>query len=75
MRSIKDMKIGEEATIKEFLDSAGICKLMTLGAMPHTKVKLLRKSPFGNAYLLKINDQYVALRSSEAEGILLENAN
>jgi Fe2+ transport system protein FeoA len=38
-----------------------------MGIIPKVKIELVRKAPFGGAYILKINEQhYLAIRESEA---------
>jgi Fe2+ transport system protein FeoA len=40
--------------------------------LPKTKVKVIRKAPYGGALYVKINDYQIAVRKSEAKLILVE---
>ncbi len=70
-RNITHLQIGEIATISEFSNGYVACKLMAMGLLPGADISLVRKSPFGGAYYIKAKNHYVALRSIEAENVLL----
>jgi Fe2+ transport system protein FeoA len=72
LRNILSLKVGEQANIKGLAANHCACKLMTLGLLPKANIKIIRKSPFGETLLLKINDHYIAVRKSEAATILIE---
>lgn len=72
MKTVLDLKKGESGYVKSFRDAGYACKLLTLGMVPLSKVTLVRKSPFGGSLYIKMNKQYIAIRRSEAEAILLE---
>jgi Fe2+ transport system protein FeoA len=44
---------------------------MAMGLLPGTTIFLQHTAPFGGAYYIKTTNHYVALRSQEAENILL----
>ena len=70
-RTVLDLKVGEEGVIRDFLDSTMACKLLTIGLVPETKVKLLRRGPFGQAVCLQLGRTYVAVRNAEARSIII----
>ena len=70
-RSVLDLKKGEEATVKQFSDSSIACKLLTIGIIPDSRIKMIRKSPFGGAYCLKLGNTFVAVRHKEAKSIII----
>jgi Fe2+ transport system protein FeoA len=39
--------------------------------LPGSTISLMRTSPFGGAYYIKTKNHYVALRSNEAQSVLL----
>ena len=43
-----------------------------MGLLPGTRIEMIRKSPFGNAYYVKADGVRFALREEEAASILLE---
>ncbi|MDX1913853.1 MAG: FeoA family protein [Saprospiraceae bacterium] len=71
-RTIPDLKINESARAIAFDDSALACKLTSMGVLPGSRVEMIRKSPFGNAYYVKADGVRLALREEEAASILLE---
>ena len=72
-KSVLDLKIGESGTVKSFDDLECACKLMTMGILPKSRVRVIRKSPFGDALYLQLDKQKIAIRNSEGKAILLED--
>lgn len=72
MPSILDLKIGQSGYITSFANNKHACKLLSLGLLPKSKVRVLRYSPLGDALYLKIDHQLVAVRKMEAAAILIE---
>lgn len=70
--TVADLKKGECGTILKLNDLHNTCKLLTLGLMPKARVEMIRKSPFGDAIYLKVNQNLVAIRIGEAQNIELE---
>ena len=71
-RSILDLKTNESARALAFSDSELACKLTAMGVLPGARVELVRQSPFGDAYYVKVDGIRFALRENEAASILLE---
>jgi|JI10StandDraft_1071094.scaffolds.fasta_scaffold3810151_2 Fe2+ transport system protein FeoA len=71
-RSILDLKINESAKALAFSDSELACKLTAMGFLPGARVEMVRHSPFGSAYYVKVDGVRFALREEEAASILLE---
>lgn len=71
-RNVLDLAKGEEATVKEFADSSMACKLLTIGIIPDSRITMIRKSPFGGAYCLKLGDTFIAVREKEAKSIVIQ---
>ncbi|MDG2449141.1 MAG: FeoA family protein [Saprospiraceae bacterium] len=71
LRTILDLKPGEEGTVQKFNESSLACNLLTLGVLPETKIKMVRKSPMGNAVCLKLGDYLLAVRKSQASKIII----
>lgn len=74
-KNITNLHFGESAIITEFSNGYVACKLMAMGLLPGVDIVLVRKSPFGGAYYIKAKNHYVALRSNEAESVLVTNKN
>lgn len=69
---MKDLKVGESGIVLAFTNAEYACKLLTIGLMPQTKITLLRKSPLGGAYYIKMDRQLIAVRAKEAVSIEVE---
>lgn len=71
-RTIPDLKVNESARTISISDVALACKLTAMGVLPGTRIEMVRTSPFGNAYYIKVDGIRIALREAEAACILLE---
>ena len=71
-RTIPDLKINESARTISISDAALACKLTAMGVLPGTRIEMVRTSPFGNAYYIKVDGVRIALREEEPASILLE---
>lgn len=70
-RTILDLRLGEEGTVQKFSEASLACNLLTLGVLPETKIKMVRKSPMGNAVCLKLGDYLLAVRKAQASKIII----
>jgi ferrous iron transport protein A len=66
-----DLPLGQEAKIAHFTNDLIGSKLMTMGVLPGSSLQILRKSPFGGSWYVKVGNFYLALRKVEAESIVL----
>ena len=71
MVALNALKKGESGTIHSFSDEATACKMMSMGILPGSVVKLIRKSPFGGAIYIKADRHQFAIRNTEAACIVL----
>jgi ferrous iron transport protein A len=70
--TVADLREGESGKIDSFLDNKLALKLMEMGCLPGTEIKLDHKAPLGCPYCLTIGENYqLSLRKSEAITILL----
>ena len=65
------VELKRKGTISHFTDELIGSKMMAMGILPGSKVEFIRKSPFGGACYLKIDQQYLAVRVQEAACIVL----
>lgn len=73
LRTVADLKEGEKGTISNYLDSKLALKLLEMGCLPGTEVKLEHKAPLGCPYCITVGDDYqLSLRKSEAITILID---
>jgi len=71
MIALSSLKPGKSATIHSFSDEETACKMMSMGILPGSAVKLIRKAPFGGAVYIKADNQQFAIRNTEAECVVL----
>jgi len=65
------LRKGETGRIIDYLDKEIASRLLTLGLLPNTRIKYIRKSPFGGAHYIKFNGHSIALREQEASTIVI----
>lgn len=70
-KSVIDLHKGEIGYISSFNNPIFTCKFYTLGIIPKTSIELVRLSPLGEAYYIKIEDSIIALRKEEAKSIII----
>lgn len=70
--TVADLKEGEKGKIASFQDTKLALKLLEMGCLPGTVIKLDHKAPLGCPYCITVGDNYqLSLRKSEAITILL----
>ena len=70
--TIYTLKKGEKAIIKDFDIDLIPLKLLEMGCLPGSLVKLLQIAPFGDPLYLDINGSHVAIRIETAREIEVE---
>lgn len=74
-RSVKDLRLGESGTICCLKDPEMALKLLEMGCIPGTQVRLNSRAPFGCPITLVVGegeDYTLSLRVSEAATIFLK---
>lgn len=73
LHNVSKMQLGEEAVIC-CLDNKEIAlKLMEMGCLPGTKIKLEGTAPMGDPIIIRVDDEYsLSLRKEEAATIMLQ---
>ena len=73
---LKEMKVGEEATLVGFStsDPAYRQKLLRMGLTRNAALKVVRKAPFGGPIEIEVKGSRVVLRSDEANALEVERA-
>ncbi|MCB2409440.1 FeoA family protein [Hymenobacter lucidus] len=74
-RSVKDLRLGESGTICCLEDPEMALKLLEMGCIPGTQVRLNSRAPLGCPITLVVGDEdyTLSLRVSEAATILLKD--
>lgn len=71
-RSVAELKSGETGIIKGFTDGVISLKLMEMGCLPGSVIKMNYKAPFGDPISYDIAGYNLTLRISEASCILID---
>ena len=73
-KTLKDLKVGDLATISGFASEDVPAKLYEMGFTPGTELQVKHKAPFGGPICISImsNKSLLALRKAEASQILIE---
>jgi Fe2+ transport system protein FeoA len=73
MRRVHDIRPGESARLLQVGgERAFRRRLMELGFLPGTPVRLVRWVPLGDLVELEVRGGHISLRASEAEALLFE---
>ncbi len=67
--TIKSLKKGQKAIIKDFDIDVVPLKLLEMGCLPGNIVELLQIAPFGDPLFLDINGSHLAIRLETAQEI------
>lgn len=68
---LSQLKKKEIAIISGFCDNELASKLMAMGILPNSRVEVCMASTFKGGCIVKVDNQKIALRSSEAMCILV----
>jgi ferrous iron transport protein A len=73
---LADLQVGQQATIVSLdnIEAADRKKLLVLGVLPNSIVKLQRIAPFGDPLQIQANSVSLAIRKSTAQKIQVEVA-
>lgn len=67
-----DLRTNRTGTILRFTNEQLATKLLDIGIKPGARLRLIRKSPFGGSYYVKVDRQCVALRREELACIIVQ---
>lgn len=71
-RTLRDVPVGEDVTVVKLVgDSAIKRRIMDMGLMKGTNVKVQKVAPLGDPIELSVRGFELSLRKSEAENILV----
>jgi Fe2+ transport system protein FeoA len=65
------LRYGQEAMIVRFTDEYIENKLTSMGMMPGSMLRMIRKAPFGGGFYIKIDNTTIAIRSQELQHIIV----
>ena len=70
---LSQLNPGDSGIVERIDNVDASTRLLTLGILPASKIKLIRKSPLGDCFYIKVRQQAIAIRESEAEAIWISN--
>ena len=74
-KGLKDLQVGEEARVAGYLDTSEYCeRLIRLGLIPGTRLRLERRAPLGDPVEIRFRGYALVLRPEEATCLILEPA-
>lgn len=73
MKTLADLKLGEQGLVEGFKDEELSLKLMEMGCLPGTEISLKSKAPFGDPLLVQLSQSFISLRAKEAQTIILQS--
>jgi len=71
-KTVADLKVGESGIISGFQNSSLTLKLLEMGFLPGSTVKLNFKAPLGDPISIRVSGYNVSIRLDEAAMILLQ---
>jgi ferrous iron transport protein A len=71
-KTVADLRVGESGVINGFQNSSLTLKLLEMGFLPGSKVKLNFKAPLGDPLSIRVSGYNVSIRLDEAAMILLQ---
>ena len=70
-KTVADLKVGESGIISGFQNSSLTLKLLEMGFLPGSMIKLNFKAPLGDPLSIRVSGYNVSIRLDEAAMILL----
>lgn len=71
-RQVSSEKAGVVGIVAQFTNEQIGSKLLAMGILPGSRLEVVRKAPFGGGVVVKVDNNYLALRKQEAACILLK---
>ena len=71
-KTVADLKVGESGIISGFWNSSLTLKLLEMGFLPGTMIKLNFKAPLGDPISIRVSGYNVSIRLDEAAMILIQ---
>ncbi len=72
--TLDELKAGDTAVIKYFSGDLELqSRLVEMGLLVGTQLRVVKKAPFGGPVELKVRDYYVTLRREDASRIVLSS--
>jgi Fe2+ transport system protein FeoA len=70
--NLADLKENEEGFLLRFEDEHLAVKLMAMGVLPGSRLRMIRKNSSGKTLYVRVDQMHLAIRKSEAACIVLK---
>ncbi|MCB9283308.1 MAG: ferrous iron transport protein A [Lewinellaceae bacterium] len=67
-----ELKENEEGILHRYEDERLAVKLMAMGVLPGSRLRVIRKNAFGNTLYVRVDQMHLAIRKTEAACIILK---
>jgi Fe2+ transport system protein FeoA len=75
MKTLADLSVGQEATVTDVGGDRGVARrLMEMGLLPGTVVRVARVAPLGDPIEIRLRSYSLSIRRLEAGAIRVEHA-
>lgn len=71
-KQVSTEKPGTAGIVAQFTNEQIGSKLLAMGILPGSRLEVVREAPFGGGLVVKVDNNYLALRKQEAACILLK---
>jgi ferrous iron transport protein A len=76
MKTLADVKVGEEATIQDVVGEDSITtRILEMGVTPGKVASVIGVAPLGDPIEIGIRDYRLSLRKSEAQRVIVKTSN
>ena len=71
-RNLDQLKKGEAARVRDFTDPELALKLMEMGILAGSEIRLAFSAPLGDPLCIELNGALLAMRRKEAKTVLID---
>lgn len=72
-KTLLTLQPGQSGLVVILTENSYTSKLMALGILPNTRIKMMRKAPFGKVFYIKLDSHQIAIRGEEANTVIIED--
>jgi len=69
MLRLSELKQGQKAVVKNFLQEELFLKLLEMGLLPQSRIEIIGKAPLGDPINIRVQETMLSLRKAEAQEI------
>ncbi|UJR80173.1 FeoA family protein [Sandaracinus amylolyticus] len=70
VKTLADLRVGDEAVVSDVGGDRGVARrLMEMGVLPGTRVRIARVAPLGDPIEIRVRSYSLSIRRAEARGV------